>query len=341
MPSFHKLKTVLPFLAILAVSIAGCEKAADEVNFELNTPVPNDSDTTRKTFRFSFTGNVEAMVLFSGETGEEFRFSHLWLNSQDFKEKLQAEGAYAGLLEYIYVDPTSSAQGLTSDTFDIVYMPLIEDGVSVDYCWTILEDKYAGREYVRAIKPEIMSTPYDTVLSVSLSKQNEKLISYNTGIPIDANLRYVDKQYTEAGSKTATMVGTNVGRKQYEGDGYQTDRRYFVDDYDITHSYQDIEIRVGEELILTFVSGNAKNLRFSVQEEMKEKAKNLEITDFELRDIDNNIIEINTINYLGDFVFLNYDFELKPKEDFIQGATYKIRPINTFYGEFIECVPFP
>ena len=341
MPSFHKLKTVIPLFAILIVSFAGCEKEADEVNFELNTPVPDESDTTLKTIRFSFTGNVEAMVLFSGETGEEFRFSHLWLNSAEFKDNLHAEGTPAGLLEYIYVDPTSSAQGLTSDTFNILYMPVLEEGAMVDYCWTILEDKYAGREYVRAIKPQVMSIPYDTVLSVSLSRQNEKFISYNTGIPIDANLKYVDKQYTEAGSKTATMVGTNVGRKQYEGDGYQSERRYFIDDYDITHFFQDIEVNVGEELVLTFVSGNAKNLRFNVQEEMKEKAKNLEITDFELRDADDNIIEINTINYLGDLVFLNYDFEIKPNEDFIQGATYKIRPVNTFYGEFIECIPNP
>lgn len=329
---------------ILIFILFSCSKEVEVPFFEPYS-IRDTSDIFKKTYTFSYNGDAELMVVFPGDKGHEFRFSSLYLNSEIFKNKLKAEGEVISDYIFKYEDEKDIPR---YDTLQVIQMSL-RDGD--DYYWTIIDSKYSGRSYVHRFKNnyEDVILRNDTLLTLS-ANSNAQLEVYNTGYPINTKsgnrtLRYV---YQEADTFSVAMVGTNVGRKEYAGDGYQTERYYVVDEYGIERSVTEFKVVSGEVLDLIMLeeysSSNVMAIDFSA--EMMDKinmlSQGLSEEDFEIIDEEGKIVPIAKGGVkLGNSKWEPYlKYKITPQIPFESGKTYGIRAVRTFYGDFTYGIPF-
>ena len=88
------------------------------------------------------------------------------------------------------------------------------------------------------------------IQEVRLGSADNMVRTFNPGVTIpyvfDGKTQTYKYKYTTAGTYTATMVATYIGRKKYSGDGYKTGRadEVLATEYDIERRYKTIEIKV-------------------------------------------------------------------------------------------------
>ena len=88
------------------------------------------------------------------------------------------------------------------------------------------------------------------IQEVRLGSADNMIRSFNTGVTIpyvfDGKTQTYKYKYATAGTYTATMVATYIGRKKYSGDGYKTNRadEVLATEYEIERRFKTIEIKV-------------------------------------------------------------------------------------------------
>jgi hypothetical protein len=88
------------------------------------------------------------------------------------------------------------------------------------------------------------------IQEIRLGSADNMVRSFNSGVSIpyvfDGKTQTYKYKYTTAGTYTATMVATYIGRKKYSGDGYKTGRadEILASEYEIERRFKTIEIKV-------------------------------------------------------------------------------------------------
>ncbi len=301
-----------------------------------------ENDSTNRSFTFSFDGEIDLMALYTGDPGHEFRFSSLMLNSQDFIEQLGQEGVVVGQCTYQYDNPVYEIGGAVIDTFRVIQMPVN----GVDYLWAEIYSKYSDSYYIKRFKSNYLDSVGSLIPETwhIVSSNQSQLEAYDEGFSVDAKYKTYTYYYPVAGSYEATMVATNVGQKQFEGDGYQTERYHFLDEYGISRTAQSFELTAGLEWNLEIYESETSMdaIAVLVPESIKNLAMGLEESDFELIDGQGNAVSITQVTPTFDLPdFLGIEDHYLIKADYLSGVEYGIRPVNAFYGGFVYTTPNP
>ena len=88
------------------------------------------------------------------------------------------------------------------------------------------------------------------IQEVRLGSADNMVRTFNPGVTIpyvfDGKTQTYKYKYTTAGTYSATMVATYIGRKKFSGDGYKTNRadEILASEYDIERRFKTIEIKV-------------------------------------------------------------------------------------------------
>lgn len=292
-----------------------------------------ETDSLNKTYKFIFSGlSPDLLSVYTGDPGRNFRYSALWMNSEEFKKQFDAITDIAGVCVYQFEAPL----GGTYDTLNIKKME--EDGTDAFYIQ--IYSPYSGKTYHRRFN-EGAFDPYtmDTIMVFAGSENNgvdKKLKKPDEGINVITKYKSLDYQYTYAGKFEAFAVATNMSDKKYHGDGYISSRFSSVDEYGVLRQITKIDVTVGIELKIDTVAKftNAFQIAVRVPVELKPKAMALTKEDFELRDAETNkiIAVTGVINQMKNMGW--YGVQAK----YSKGKKYKLRPVRSFYGDYIEVV---
>jgi hypothetical protein len=289
------------------------------------------TDSLKKTFNFTFNGLIpDLLAIYPGDPGHNFRYSSLWLNSEEFKKQFDNNDNIAGVCVYQFEAPL----GGTYDTLNIKRFE--EDGIEAFYIQ--IYSPYSKKTYHRKLTESTYDPlTMDTIIVSAGSENNgteNKLKKFDEGVNIITKYKTVTYKYTYAGQFEAYAVATNISDKQYYGDGYITKRFSTIDEYGMLRQVTSVDVTVGIELQLELnvQFTNAFQIAIKIPAALKSKALSLTKEDFELREAETNKVVtitgiINQVKNLG-----WYGVQAK----YVKGRKYKLRPVKSFYGNNIE-----
>lgn len=323
------MKNIFYILIFISFVCASCSQI-EMPDMALSANVQT-GDTLLKKFEFKIAGaSPDLLSIYPGDPGHNYRYSAMWLNSQEFKKQFDENTAIAGACYYQFEAPA----GGRYDTLQI--KKFVEDGYDAFYIqvYSPYSKSYYHRRFKDGVFNPLLNLPIEVFAGMENNGSDNKLKKFDEGVNVLTKYKMANYTYGYAGIFEAFVVATNMSDKQYVGDGYITKRFSSIDEYGMMRQVSGITVTVGQNLQLELVSQftNAFQIAVKVPANLKSKAMSLTKEDFELREFDTNKIVpitglINQIKNLG-----WYGVQAK----YTKGKKYKLRPIKTFYGDYIE-----
>lgn len=217
----------------LIVMISSCKKdaVAPDVTLSASKTEINAGDTVA----FTVNGIADGFAIYTGDAGHQFEYSRYVLTKDKDIEK---EIVYLTQADF----DTLSASGLvTSDSI----LNLIRGMIGI---------KYEGRSHPEELIKEFYN--YDVSWTNTLYPIVDHFTiehftgmpagGYATGVALDPEVypRVYKYKYASAGTYIVNLLATNVGRKNFDGDGYNPDRVTSESEYDKNTVIKTITIKV-------------------------------------------------------------------------------------------------
>ena len=214
-------------------SITSCKKEAVEprIDFTASALQANVGDT----ITFTVHGPADGFSIYTGDAGHQFEFSRYVLTKgQDIEKEI----VYLTAADF---DSLSNSGLVTSDSI----LTLIRGMIGV---------RYEGRSHPEELIKEFYnyeiswSTLLYPIVDHFTVEQFRGMPSggYSTGVALDPemNPRIFRYAFDNPGTYTVNLLATNVGRKIFDGNGYNPDRVTTESEYDRKTVVKQVTIKV-------------------------------------------------------------------------------------------------